>query len=309
MKPFHKTQSNYFPVVSILVFASFFGFFCYNQYAETIPFPDFKQQEPFQESSNSTNIRLQEAKKDDNGDSERIISPLEECDIFTGEWVFDNGSSHPLYKEQDYPPSMRDGTAVPLLKLESISKKGENWKNVDYLIFNTYIWWRRRSFDDGATGYVDVDQNIAYEVALKSWAKWVEENVDPNQTSVFFSSMSPMHNKGSDWNNTNAIKCSNETTPILNMSTFDVGTNPKLFVTAVNAIQSMKVPVRFLNITRLSEYRKVGHTSIYAASGGKLLTREQKADPARYADCLHWCLPGLPDTWNELLYTLIINKT
>lgn len=24
---------------------------------------------------------------------------------------------------------------------ESINKHGQNWKNVDYLIFNTYIWW------------------------------------------------------------------------------------------------------------------------------------------------------------------------
>lgn len=24
---------------------------------------------------------------------------------------------------------------------ESISKHGQNWKGVDYLVFNTYIWW------------------------------------------------------------------------------------------------------------------------------------------------------------------------
>ncbi|KAL4368626.1 hypothetical protein GQ457_05G019840 [Hibiscus cannabinus] len=214
------------------------------------------------------------------------------------------------------PPTMRDGTVVPMLKLESISEKAKNWKNVDYLIFNTYIWWRyptikvqQGSSDDGATDYVDVDQNAAYEAALKSWAKWVEENVDVNQTSVFFSSMSPTHIKSSDWNNTNGINCWNETTPILNMSTFNVGTNRQLFTTAVNVIRSMKIPVHFLNITRLSEYRKDAHTSIYAAPGGKLLTPEQKSDPARNADCLHWCLPGLPDTWNELLYTLIIQQT
>ncbi|KAL1172738.1 hypothetical protein V6Z11_A05G368900 [Gossypium hirsutum] len=40
------------------------------------------------------------------------------------------------------PPTMRYGTVVPVVKLESISKHGDNWKNVDYLIFNTYIWWR-----------------------------------------------------------------------------------------------------------------------------------------------------------------------
>ncbi|XVE99777.1 hypothetical protein REPUB_Repub03eG0230400 [Reevesia pubescens] len=287
-----------------------------------IPFSDFKHQE----SSNSSNVKVEETNwenndgkadvEKDDGDNTRIVLPLEECDIFTGEWVFDNGS-HPLYKEQDYPPTMRDGTVDPVIKLESISKHGDNWKSVDYLIFNTYIWWRyptmkvlRRSVDDGATDYVEIDQNIAYESVLRTWAKWVEENVDPNQTSVFFSSMAPSHMNSSAWNSKNGIKCANEMTPILNISTtLDVGTNQQLFATAVNVIQSLKIPLHFLNITSLSEYRKDAHTSIYAAPGGKLLTSEQKSDPARYADCVHWCLPGLPDTWNELFYTLIISQT
>ncbi|CAK9160625.1 unnamed protein product [Ilex paraguariensis] len=29
---------------------------------------------------------------------------------------------------------------------------------------------------------------------------------------------------------------------------------------------------------------------------------EQIANPVSYADCVHWCLPGLQDTWNELLF-------
>ncbi|XP_022764985.1 protein trichome birefringence-like 30 isoform X2 [Durio zibethinus] len=402
----------------------------------------FRYQTPFQESSNSSIVKVQGTNKEqndskaeveihgsaeevDDGDNRRIVLPPEECDIFTGEWVFDDGS-HPLYKEEDCefltematclkngrpdslyqkwrwqprdcslpkfdaklllkklkgkrlmfvgdsihfsqmlsmvcmvqsvippekksfsyasyttifkmeeynatlefywapflvesnvdPPTMRDGTVDPVIKLESISKHGDNWKSVDYLIFNTYIWWRypttkvlQGSFDDGSTDYVEIDQNIAYESVLKSWGKWVEENVDPNQTSVFFSSMAPSHLKSSVWNNKNGIKCTNETTPILNISTLDVGTNRQLFGIAVNVTQSLKIPLHHLNITTLSEYRKDAHTSIYAAPGGKLLTPQQRSDPARYADCVHWCLPGLPDTWNELLYTLILSQT
>ena len=33
--------------------------------------------------------------------------------------------------------SIQDRIIMP----ESIQKHGENWKEVDYLIFNTYIWW------------------------------------------------------------------------------------------------------------------------------------------------------------------------
>lgn len=98
--------------------------------------------------------------------------------------------------------------------------------------------------------------------------------------------------------------------PILNRTTpFSVGTDKRLFVAATNVTQSMKVRVNFLNITLLSEYRKDAHTSVYTIRQGKMLTPEQQADPTTYADCIHWCLPGLPDTWNEFIYTRIISST
>ena len=113
-----------------------------------------------------------------------------------------------------------------------------------------------------------------------------------------------------DWNNPDGIKCAKETMPILNMTMpFEVGTDRRLFVIAHNITESLKVPVNFLNITRLSEYRKDAHTSVHTIRQGKMLTPEQQADPTTYADCIHWCLPGLPDTWNEFLYARIISRS
>lgn len=113
-----------------------------------------------------------------------------------------------------------------------------------------------------------------------------------------------------DWENPDGIKCALETTPITNLSMpLNVGTDRRLFVVASNVTRSMKVPVHFINITTLSEYRKDGHTAVYTIRQGKMLTPEQQADPATYADCIHWCLPGVPDTWNEFLYTRIIART
>ncbi|XP_016493624.1 xylan O-acetyltransferase 1-like [Nicotiana tabacum] len=202
---------------------------------------------------------------------------------------------------------------------ESIEKHGNNWKNVDYLIFNTYVWWMgggkmkvlRGSFDEGSTEYDEIERTIAYRRVLTTWSQWIENNVDPNRTQVFFMSMSPMHIKSMDWNNPNGIKCAKETTPVLNMSRpLNVGTDKRLFAIASNVTQSMKVvPVYFMNITSLSEYRKDAHTSLYTIRQGKMLTPEQQADPAIYADCIHWCLPGLPDTWNEFLYTRIMSRS
>ncbi|KAJ9160352.1 hypothetical protein P3X46_025760 [Hevea brasiliensis] len=217
--------------------------------------------------------------------------------------------------------SNRNGQSDRIIFPESISKHGDNWKNVDYLIFDNYIWWmnspytkvskKRGPLDEGAIAeYDEIELPIAYERALRTWAKWVEKNVNPNKTSVFFNSMSPTHIKSLDWNDPDGIKCANETTPTLNMTKpLEVGTNHQLFEIAVNVTQSMKLPVYFLNVTTLSEYRKDAHTSIYTAVDGKVLSPQQKSDPAKYADCLHWCLPGLPDTWNELLYTRIISNS
>ena len=93
-------------------------------------------------------------------------------------------------------------------------------------------------------------------------------------------------------------------------TTLQVGTDRRLFVVANNVTQSMKVvPVNFLNITTLSEFRKDAHTSVYTIRQGKMLTPQQHADPATYPARIHWCLPGLPDTWNEFLYTRIISQS
>ncbi|KAK6794123.1 hypothetical protein RDI58_007576 [Solanum bulbocastanum] len=201
---------------------------------------------------------------------------------------------------------------------ESIEKHGKNWKNVDYLVFNTYIWWMntfamkvlRGSFDEGATEYDEIERPVAYRRVLTTWSQWVENNVDVNRTKVFFMSMSPLHIKSLDWNNPDGIKCAKETSPVLNTSMpLSVGTDKRLFVVAANVTQSINVPVYFLNITSLSEYRKDAHTSVHTIRQGKMLTPEQKADPTTYADCIHWCLPGLPDTWNEFLYSRILSHS
>uniref|UniRef100_A0A1D1Z945 CAS1 domain-containing protein 1 n=1 Tax=Anthurium amnicola TaxID=1678845 RepID=A0A1D1Z945_9ARAE len=201
---------------------------------------------------------------------------------------------------------------------ESIAKHGERWKGVHYLIFNTYIWWMntpkmkvlRGSFDEGSTEVDEIERPIAYERVLRTWAEWVDLNVDPHRTSVFFVSMSPLHIKSMDWNNPDGIKCAKETAPVVNMtSQLNVGTDRRVLAVAANVTRSMRVPVALLNITGLSEYRKDAHTSVYTIRQGKMLTPQQKADPAVYADCIHWCLPGLPDTWNEFLYAHIISRS
>ncbi|KAL6978508.1 Protein trichome birefringence-like 10 [Sarracenia purpurea var. burkii] len=55
-----------------------------------------------------------------------------------------------------------------------------------------------------------------------------------------------------------------------------------------------------LNVTYMTSLRKDGHSSLY------YLGPEIGPAPLHRQDCSHWCLPGVPDSWNELLYALFL---
>jgi hypothetical protein len=75
-----------------------------------------------------------------------------------------------------------------------------------------------------------------------------------------------------------------------------------------SVLQEMKTPVTYMNISRLSDYRKDGHPSIFRRSMEYKTKKEQNAAAKTSQDCVHWCLPGVPDTWNELLYALLLKE-
>lgn len=58
---------------------------------------------------------------------------------------------------------------------------------------------------------------------------------------------------------------------------------------------SLGSELQLLNVTQLTDRRKDGHISLYYLHAGG-------PAPVHRQDCSHWCLPGVPDTWNELLY-------
>lgn len=111
-----------------------------------------------------------------------------------------------------------------------------------------------------------------------------------------------------DWGGNPNGNCYNETTIIEDANDYWGSDTSKTIMQIIGeemistTESNDDVPVTFLNITQLSNYRKDAHTSIYKKQWSPL-TPEQLANPVSYADCVHWCLPGLQDTWNELLFT------
>ncbi|XAR62405.1 hypothetical protein NMG60_11017148 [Bertholletia excelsa] len=66
-----------------------------------------------------------------------------------------------------------------------------------------------------------------------------------------------------------------------------------------DVMKGMKTAVLYLNVRRMADYRKNVHPSIYRK---QKLTEEERQSTLQCQDCSHWCLPGVPDMWNELLY-------
>ncbi|XP_072967012.1 probable xylan O-acetyltransferase 10 [Typha angustifolia] len=196
-----------------------------------------------------------------------------------------------------------------IVRVESIYKHAQHWKGVDILVFNTYLWWMnggkmkimQGSFHDELKNITEIKREDAYSLALQSMLRWVEENMDPHKTRVFFATMSPSHWRSKDWGDEEDGNCYNQTTPIMDPSYWSPGTSKSMMRVLKNVFSTSRVPIALLNITQLSEYRKDAHTQIYKQQWGPI-PPEKLADPRSYADCVHWCLPGLQDTWNELLY-------
>lgn len=146
----------------------------------------------------------------------------------------------------------------------------------------------------------EMDIESAFEMAMKTWAQWIDQNVESNKTTVFFRSISPEHNGKN--------LCQNVTQPIMNESY--KASFPKPVIDIVERIiGDMRTPVTYLNITKLSEYRRDAHPTVHAKKNGKMMVEKEGKRPEAFADCSHWCLPGVPDTWNRILYALLVFNT
>lgn len=78
---------------------------------------------------------------------------------------------------------------------------------------------------------------------------------------------------------------------------------PAQLVVLREVVRKMSFPVYLQEITSMSELRRDGHPSVFGAAGG---TTQGKAESGLHSsDCSHWCLPGVPDSWNEMLYAVL----
>ncbi|KAL8159471.1 hypothetical protein V2J09_001008 [Rumex salicifolius] len=205
---------------------------------------------------------------------------------------------------QEWETPNKDGS-METLRLDLVERSSDRYKDADILIFNSGHWWThdktskgQNYYQEGSHVYRELNVVEAYRRAMTTWGRWVDANINPTRTQVFFRGYSASHFRGGEWNF--GGQCNKETEPFKSEKyLLDYPTKMKMFESVA---KGMKNHVYYLNITRLTDYRKDAHPSVYRANAcvGKR--------PLRYQDCAHWCLPGVPDAWNEILYAqLLIN--
>ncbi|KAL0293047.1 UNVERIFIED_CONTAM: protein trichome birefringence-like 2 [Sesamum angustifolium] len=191
------------------------------------------------------------------------------------------------------------------LRLDLMDETTSMYHDADVMIFNTGHWWTHEKTSRGEDYYQEGDYVHprlkaleAYKRALTTWGRWVDRNVDGNRTQVIFRGYSVTHFRGGPWNS--GGECHKETEPIFNET--HLAKYPTKMKALEYVIKGMQIPVTYLNISRLSDYRKDGHPSIYRPN-------YEAVQEIHAQDCSHWCLPGVPDTWNELLYVSLLKSS
>jgi len=211
-----------------------------------------------------------------------------------------------LVQEWEMPD--KNGTKKETLRLDLVGRSSDQYKDADIIVFNTGHWWTHDKtskgkgyYQEGSHVYDELNVLEAFRRAITTWGKWVDAKVNPSKSLVLFRGYSASHFSGGQWNSGGA--CDHETAPIDNEK-YLTEYPPKMRVLE-KVLKYMKTPVSYLNITRMADFRKDGHPSVYRKQN---LSPEERKSPLRYQDCSHWCLPGVPDAWNEILYAEILMR-
>ncbi|XP_020088081.1 protein trichome berefringence-like 7 isoform X1 [Ananas comosus] len=191
---------------------------------------------------------------------------------------------------QGSPPKHGPRRVRAILELDKVDEISSKWVDSDILVFNSGHWWTRsklfhvgRHFQAGGRLKLGMPINAAFRMALHTWASWVEKIVDTNRTQVFFRTYEPSH-----WSGSNGKGCNVSKQPSFeDKSEFGKILN--------DVVTNMRVPVTLLNVTSMGLFRSDAHIGTWNY-------------PSPDLDCSHWCLPGVPDAWNELLFSYLFTN-
>ncbi|KAG7030920.1 Protein trichome birefringence-like 13 [Cucurbita argyrosperma subsp. argyrosperma] len=177
----------------------------------------------------------------------------------------------------------------------------------DILVFNTGHWWWAPSkfdpvkspmlfFEKGQPIIPPVPPDVGLDKVLQHMIPYVEKRMPPGAIK-FFRTQSPRHFEGGDWYQGGSCQRQQPLSPQQAEDLFSPSnnrTNVEVRLVNEHLLKALNgTSFHILNITPMSELRADAHP---ASAGGK-----------KHDDCMHWCLPGLTDTWNDLFIQHLYN--
>ncbi|EPS64794.1 hypothetical protein M569_09983 [Genlisea aurea] len=164
------------------------------------------------------------------------------------------------------------------------------------------LWWpdhsRKKKIDNVEAYGISVETSLAAMATQQNYSGL-----------TIVRSYSPDHYEGGAWNTGGS--CTGKVKPAMEGEIPENGFTNAMHEKQVSGFRralekkSNKSKLKLMDITRAFSYRHDGHPGPYRSRDpNKITTRGPDGKPPPQ-DCLHWCMPGPVDTWNELVLEMI----
>ncbi|KAG4206582.1 hypothetical protein ERO13_A03G016100v2 [Gossypium hirsutum] len=215
-----------------------------------------------------------------------------------------------LVKYKDSDPEGHSFNSLMSLYLDEADEEWANEiKNFDYVIISVGQWFFRPLlyYQDGQligchkcnhNNITSLTRYYGYKMAFQTTFKTLL-SLKNYKGVTFLRTFSAAHFENGDWKNGGSCDRTRPFTKEMKIEEY----NKEFYLTQVEEFRKAKVEgiqngLRFvlINITEIMWLRPDGHPNRY----GHSMNRNVSVN-----DCVHWCLPGPIDTWNEFLVYLM----